>query len=90
MSALIGMKSQALTTSDDGTTLTRNHGFIPNADGNFEGRLRYDTSDRTFFVKQGLFYPLELDQVTLTGATGVTEITLIIAREAPQARGDSL
>jgi len=75
----IANKSLAVTASDDGAVADARYmvGFIPNIDGNFEGQLSKDSSDRTFFVLGGLVYPLHLKDFTLTGATGVTELTIL-------------
>jgi hypothetical protein len=76
--ALIGKKSEVWAFADDVTTFAVGvAGFIPDADGNFEGRLRDDASDRTFFVKGGVLYPLDLANARLTGKSGVAELTLI-------------
>lgn len=76
--ALIGKKSEVWAFSDDVTTFDGGvSGFIPDADGYFEGQLRNDSTDRTFFVKGGLLYPLDLSAARSTGKSGVAELLLI-------------
>ena len=55
-----------------------NHGFIPDIDGNFDGRGRHDAADRKFYVKGGQYYGHELALAKLTGAVGVTELLIVI------------
>lgn len=73
MSTLIGTKrtTHALHNS---TEIAQNDGFMVDADGNFEGKLRDDSTADTFYVLKGVFYPLDLKLAQATGATGVTEV----------------
>jgi hypothetical protein len=52
-------------------------GFIPDADGSFEGRSIDDTADRTFNVKGGAVYPISIKLAKSTGAVGVSELLII-------------
>ena len=71
--ALIANKS-ASHTLHDSTELDPNVGFIPDQDGSFNGRLRGDTSDVTFNVLGGVFYPFDIKLAKSTSASGVTAL----------------
>lgn len=75
--ALIGTTSTEHTLHDTNVVPAGSVGFIPQLDGNFEGRAEDDAADRTFYVKAGLFYPISLTLAKTTGATGVTQLLII-------------
>ncbi len=73
---LIGSASAAHVLHDT-TEIAANYGYIPDQDGNFEGKLRGDAAVSTFFVKGGTLYPEDILLAQATLATGVTEIRVI-------------
>jgi len=70
----IGNKSLEHVLHDSNTQDVRSCGFIPDADGSFEGRLRQDEADRTFNVKGGALYPGDILLAKASGALGVAEL----------------
>ena len=78
---LIGT-SAAEHTLHDSTEVAANQGFIPDADGSFEGKLRNDTSVRTFNVLGGHFYPLDIKLAQDTGKVGVAQLLIVNSSRA--------
>ena len=64
-------------TLHDTNTIGPNMGFIPNIDGNFEGKARGDSTARTFFVLGGVVYPIDIMLAQNTSSSGTTELTIL-------------
>ncbi len=74
--ALIG-SSTAEHTLHDSTVIAKNFGFVPNISGNFEGQLREDSADSTFFVVAGVYYPEDIKLAKTTSSSGTTQLRII-------------
>lgn len=81
---LIGNASAEHALHDSNEIAAPVVGFVPDADGTFEGRLRGDSADRTMPVLGGVFYPWDIKLAKSTGSTG-TVSELFIVRWQPLA-----
>lgn len=68
-------------TADTNNIAAPSLGFMVDADGILSFRARADTTLRTFAVKAGVVYPIDLLQVDITGSTTVAQV-LILRRGA--------
>ncbi len=76
--AMIGTKSEVLVLHDTVGPTAGSVGFVADASGTFEGKLKDDASSRTIPVVGGQFYPFELAEAKTTGSTGTVAELLII------------
>lgn len=62
-------------------TIAANQGFMVDADGTLNHRLRGDTADRAIPVKAGVLYAgLDIELAKSTGTTGVTKVWAVVAK----------
>lgn len=73
---LIANKSDSHTLHDTTEIAAPVVGFIPDQDGSFVGRLRGDSSNVTFNVLGGVFYPFDIKLARTTSASGVTALRI--------------
>jgi hypothetical protein len=65
----------------DSTEIAPNFGFIPDVTGNFEGQLRFDTGDSTFFVVAGVYYAEDIRLAKDTSSANTTQLRIIYEAE---------
>ncbi len=73
---LIGSKT-AEHALHDSTVIEPNYGFVPDITGNFEGQLRGDSGDSTFFVVAGVYYPEDIKLAKSTSSANTTQLRVI-------------